>query len=848
MLKIIALLVFSILHAGLSFAFDVTTHGAITIKATQQSILGANPAASDLAKRLGILNKSTELGADYLHMQNVNVLNRVLKVESDAIADIKKGLGGVPTKNSIAGWLMRGSIREDDNSIETSDSDEVGGVFSRVFGHFFDTVNNRGLTVLGNTVGPRAVDWALDPGSTSTISGRRNYFQIRHARDAMWLALTLKTFDRDTVQTTGDAPDPTGVLFVSKERVRNAYWATTFRALGDVVHLLQDMGQPQHTRNDAHAGFGCAGIGACVAGHASFFESYLMARTTGAPSFTLTERLAPAAPVITNEITFETTRPQLLYTGYTKPKFNNYEDFFYTETGAANAGGKGLANYSSRGFYSFGTNIGKTTLPQPHPSGVGLTPVTVSSGLVDMTGQPIAGTTVFKTGTVIDTVHGGSATETGVKLSTVGIWNRALQQKNPAFSSHSLNHYNYDDQARLLIPRAVAYSAGLIDYFFRGSLEITPPDEGAYSVIDHYDIAGEGKPATNASQDNKGFKVIKLKIRNTTEDISPSGGGTAVPQNMTSGKLVAVLKFHRNLNYTDDLAGDPTEGNNFFANRSLTEEIIVSDRVKDEAGAVLPTITLTADPNKSSPAKLLYFEFDKELPINATDVYLQVVYRGALGSEADAVAVETKDISEPSYFAYMNASDYIRLGQKVYTRAEINSTGTAPGVTESGSQLRALVRPTNCIDNMTDQLKANCFLDFPINFAMQFGVSSSTNNAAASLALAQSRRYSRLVILQPRPAGATLDQSASPCFPRDAISVPARIVQVDYSESSITYFVSAYSPTAVRAVNGLVIACVQNGDGTAPSMVTDNRNTQMKALTGVDLKPKQIQNFKFGAP
>jgi hypothetical protein len=28
---------------------------------------------------------------------------------------------------------------------------------------------------------------------------------------------------------------------------RQAYWATTFRALGDVAHLVQDLAQPQHT-------------------------------------------------------------------------------------------------------------------------------------------------------------------------------------------------------------------------------------------------------------------------------------------------------------------------------------------------------------------------------------------------------------------------------------------------------------------------------------------------------------------------------------------------------------------------------------------------------------------------
>ena len=36
---------------------------------------------------------------------------------------------------------------------------------------------------------------------------------------------------------------------------RKACWAATFRTLGDAVHLLQDMSQPQHTRLDSYSGF-----------------------------------------------------------------------------------------------------------------------------------------------------------------------------------------------------------------------------------------------------------------------------------------------------------------------------------------------------------------------------------------------------------------------------------------------------------------------------------------------------------------------------------------------------------------------------------------------------------------
>ena len=54
-------------------------------------------------------------------------------------------------------------------------------------------------------------------------------------------------------------------------------------------------------------------------------------------------------------------KAQLIYGGYPKPTFSTYADFFSTGTGGANAIGKGLANYSNRGFYSFGTNIGSAS-------------------------------------------------------------------------------------------------------------------------------------------------------------------------------------------------------------------------------------------------------------------------------------------------------------------------------------------------------------------------------------------------------------------------------------------------------------------------------------------------------
>jgi len=54
----------------------------------------------------------------------------------------------------------------------------------------------------------------------------------------------------------------------------------------------------------------------------------------------------------------------------------------------------------------------------------------------------------------------------------------------------------------------------------------------------------------------------------------------------------------------------------------------------------------------------IVFDFSQNVvPINATDIYLQIVYRGPLGDETDALIVATNDISEPTYNYTFNTWD-----------------------------------------------------------------------------------------------------------------------------------------------------------------------------------------------
>ena len=56
-------------------------------------------------------------------------------------------------------------------------------------------------------------------------------------------------------------------------------------------------------------------------------------------------------------------------------------------------------------------------------------------------------------------------------VSSLSVWDQFLTAKLNE-RQFSLNTYNFDTMADVLIPRAVGYSAGMLDFFFRGSLEL----------------------------------------------------------------------------------------------------------------------------------------------------------------------------------------------------------------------------------------------------------------------------------------------------------------------------------------------------------------------------------------
>ena len=786
-LQLIVVTIFCVSSVAVE-AYEQSTHAALTREAYVQSLL--NPTVSDVLVRLGLDGAMLNLGAQYLDITaNATIAREASPPFPPRFVDTKIGEANnpsqfKPTLPSLTAWLMLGAIREDDGpfdagALENTPQDEPDGAFTRVFNHFFDPYFDRPL-VVGSPWGARAPDWAL----VVPTAGTRNHFTVSAGREAMWRALTLKQIGSGGILTDVPLPPSFGIVADDlryREGLRTAYWATTFRALGDVVHLLQDMAQPQHTRNDPHAGLACSFVG-CLGGHASYFERYVDARATGAKGFTLRERFFRSANV--SDIAEPVAANPLSYAGYPIPRFNGYRDYFATALGASSASGLGLANYSNQGFYSTGTNIdsGAEDYPSPPPTGAGLTTAVLPAGTVkNANGDSVRGVLTLWKGPVADRAY-PERSEVNVSLSSRGAFDQFFA---PASRRYALNHYNYEDQARLLIARATAYSAGLVDYFFRGAMEISLPDAGIYGILDDARFA---PPAPNNILDFKGFDTIRLKLRNTTTDIAPPSGGPFV-QGMPNGILVAVVKFRRNTCYTNDLDGEITDPAQAADCRLEFEEIVVSD-------PILMALVPVGDENHPRGTEFR-FHFSKEIPINAWDVVLQVVYRGQLGTEVDAVVVTTKNISEPTFITTHNDTDHVRLKGSCYT----------PEVIAARIDLWNQLAPA-CRDNNTHKVADLCA-------NVPFGVRYATDRPTPPLIIAMDALGTSDQRIAPRHFArfAVLGEVADPARFALDINSPALMQPSGYPKPISFRTDNTQADTATAGVFGAHRG-IKNWDGT----------------------------------
>ncbi|HEY4642152.1 MAG TPA: hypothetical protein VII75_12470, partial [Thermoanaerobaculia bacterium] len=324
----------------------------------------------------------------------------------------------------LSAWLAAGAHDED-------------GLlpFPRSLNHFYDPVHDKQLRhrffpffCFYTPLGERAPNW----GTNSTL----NVYDVANAKQEYLTSLTAQT------------PD-----------LRDKSTAKLFLDLGHIVHLIQDMAQPEHTRNDQHM------YGESPLEPGSIYELF-------------TQRILDKGY---NGITPDQMQPILL-DGYTIVALPDYRDYFVT------ADRRGMSDYSNNNFVTQDTNFNAVdrecdddNFLLPSLNDATVTPnatVKIEEVLVPpffntKATIPVAYFT-WKHDVLDNYTLGTDQQHILTRQSFLDFETKKYLVKDAAgnpLTIYSLDEDSFFDQAKLLMPRAVGYSGGMLDHFFRGSIE-----------------------------------------------------------------------------------------------------------------------------------------------------------------------------------------------------------------------------------------------------------------------------------------------------------------------------------------------------------------------------------------
>lgn len=356
--------------------------------------------------------------------------------------------------------------------------------------------------------GDSSLQWAQWPQGTQDPEG---YYSWHDVRDYYYNALT--SADQNT---------------------RNTYFSQTFRGLGQLMHLVQDLSVPEHTRDDFHPFGGYEGWVANPRNNvdiSSYSPVFFDLNALGQPN--------PLASVPIANL-FDTNQ----YNG-TNPNVTLNQNI-------------GLSEFANANFLSKDTII-TSGFPYPSRSSLEL--------WIDGTNNRQY---LRKSAEGIPVDH----------LATVSLLYWYRQTNYPQYDEYlpvGLDSTVYSEYASLLLPRAVGYSASLLNYFFRGDIETT------------------GFSYTSTS--------VTANIRNDTR-VDPTDSNSAI-EVMGPGELLVSYSYIDN------------QGNTVYGSSDI--------------------FYVTTVPSVGNTPMNLTFTLTAPIPSDAVDVSFIFVYRGALGNEADAV-------------------------------------------------------------------------------------------------------------------------------------------------------------------------------------------------------------------
>lgn len=227
---------------------------------------------------------------------------------------------------------------------------------------------------------------------------------------------------------------------------RESAWARTFRAVGQLMHLVQDASVPAHVRNEIHFG----------GDYEEWVDRTRMQNGENGLN-----------PYIANPVSFD---PEILK-GPANPlapipiaKIVDTDQYDGSNPDITASPAIGIAEYSNSNFFSEGT-ISDYRFPSP---------AVTNAQIIDYSiPDPRDSNATVLRQYYLKKIRDG---ETGYRLAAVIFAEGHVEEQAPQFGNSgifSLDKQVYKDYASLLLPRAVGYSSGLLEYFFRGKLQVT---------------------------------------------------------------------------------------------------------------------------------------------------------------------------------------------------------------------------------------------------------------------------------------------------------------------------------------------------------------------------------------
>jgi hypothetical protein len=518
-----------------------------------------------------------ESAANFSQLNTTLITN--LNMPNGVETELKKGRKAI----SIRKWLSYGGEAEDFGQFGKIDLPRT-----RASNHFHDplkTWNEAGLDnpwitwIYYSNYWQSPVSiilWGFNPGQQDFTENKTGDWSWGKARENYYAYFTGKDFSGETIAAGEDE--------------REAKLVDCFRAVGQVMHLLEDMSVPLHTRNDTHIlplfGKGRWTYETYTAKNRELLD-YVPNQPGNYPSPDLLNDPQPASGY--NDL--------VPLTGlFDRNQYNQ------GDTSPASDASIGLAEYSNANFL---TN--DTLWEYPHPAleetnydeSVWLTPETIDA----------------EDGKQDNRIYFGKETGEPIDhLMAAGYWYRYLLRGDKPELKYAfiVDEECFAEYASKLIPRAVGYSATLLDYFFRGTMDVREIKMQG----DGYRISG-----------------LDFEVKNTT---LMADGSTVEPFGI--GSL--------NLAYRYTLPGytEPVFG--------LASGIYDVDDLLDPINDDFVSVSIS-------------FPEDGYIPPNAINVTFTLVFRGRLGNEDDAVVA--KVFQKPSWIAYSYRPDGWPNPSHIYT-------------------------------------------------------------------------------------------------------------------------------------------------------------------------------------